>query len=167
MFMNKLTPRKCIDFNWKIFHGQVNTENKLKNMHFSTGLCSLCQYQNENLNHLLIECEKVYAVWQKIESIIKEIAIFTGKEFVFTRFNMMVGYLKEGFEYDIVNMVLSISRWIIWKRRCINRYDKRYIELQELEKWIKSEIVEHIEVLLTIRSTKHKELLKEIKESIY
>ena len=47
---NMICPRKCLDFNWRIFHGQIATENKLKHMNFSTGLCTICTTCYENIH---------------------------------------------------------------------------------------------------------------------
>ena len=33
-FVNRYIPRKCKDFNWKVFHGHVNTETRLKKWSF-------------------------------------------------------------------------------------------------------------------------------------
>ena len=49
MFCNKLCERKALDFNWKLFHGQVNAETKLKAMGFSDGFCKICKIEQENL----------------------------------------------------------------------------------------------------------------------
>ena len=48
-FVNRYIPRKCKDFNWKVFHGHVNTETRLLKMKFSDGICKLCHTGDENL----------------------------------------------------------------------------------------------------------------------
>ena len=125
-FMNKLSPRKCIDFNWRIFHGQVNTESKLKKMNFSDGMCKLCMEFNENVEHIIIDCQHVKGIWQNIETLI---SVILESDTELTRFNIMAGYLIDGFNYGIVNMMLSVARWLIWKRRCIFKYDGKYIQI--------------------------------------
>ena len=55
-FINKLLPRKCKDFNWKIFHGQLNTEIRLSKMKYSDGICKICKNEAENLDHMLYQC---------------------------------------------------------------------------------------------------------------
>ena len=66
-FVNDLVPRKCKDFNWKIFHGQVNTETRLEKMNMSNGMCVVCENGKENLEHLLIDCRHVYSIWDAVE----------------------------------------------------------------------------------------------------
>jgi len=41
-FVCKITPRNILDFNWRIFNGQVITENKLMLMKLSDGICKCC-----------------------------------------------------------------------------------------------------------------------------
>ena len=55
----QITLRKCVVFNWRILHGQVNTESCLAKMKFSNGICRLCNIDLENLDHLLFDCEHV------------------------------------------------------------------------------------------------------------
>ena len=69
-FTSKIMPRKCIDFNWKLFHGRLSTEMQLKRMKFSDGMCILCKQNEENLDHLLIGCESIGSIWKYIEGII-------------------------------------------------------------------------------------------------
>ena len=66
-FVNDLVPRKCKDFNWKIFYGQVNTETRLEKMNMSNGMCVVCENGKENLEHLLIDCRHVYGIWDAVE----------------------------------------------------------------------------------------------------
>ena len=162
-FMNKLSPRKCIDFNWRIFHGQVNTESKLKKMNFSDGMCKLCMEFNENVEHIIIDCQHVKGIWQNIETLI---SVILESDTELTRFNIMAGYLIDGFNYGIVNMMLSVARWLIWKRRCIFKYDGKYINIIGLEKWIQQEISEHINVLMLSSCVKNKELLEFMKHNL-
>ena len=81
----------------------------------------------------------------------------------FTRYNIMVGYLQDGFIFEVINMILAITRWIIWKRRCVFKYDGRYVDINELERWIHQDVTEHIEVLLLIENVKNKEILNSVK----
>jgi hypothetical protein len=52
-FISSIMPRKCIDFNWKLFHGKLSTETQLKRMKLSDGICSVCNNEFENADHLL------------------------------------------------------------------------------------------------------------------
>lgn len=144
---SKIIPRKCLDFNWRIFHGQINTENRLKHMKFSNGMCCLCQLKNENIEHLLTDCIDVQTVWTNLENIIDY--IFNMNK-TLHKFDKIVGLLGEvQCEKDeVINMMLSIARWLIWKRRCLFKFDDNYINQPTLLIWIKNEIKEHVKILL-------------------
>ena len=74
-FFNNLMPRKCKDFNWKIFYKQVNTETSLEKMNMSNGMCVVCENGKENLEHLLIDYGHVYGIWDAIARLIKSLFI--------------------------------------------------------------------------------------------
>ena len=63
-FINVCMPRKCRDFNWKLFHGCINTEMRLKQMTFSNGICKMCGIHDENVEHLLYTCSKLSGIWE-------------------------------------------------------------------------------------------------------
>ena len=42
--INRYMPKKCKYFNWKVFHGLVNTEVKLRQMNFSDGIMEFAKY---------------------------------------------------------------------------------------------------------------------------
>ncbi len=143
-FVNKITPRKCLDFNWKIFYGQVNTENKMKYMKLSDGLCKLCKKEGENVEHILLNCGDNYQCWNMINDFVQKIC----NDVMICRNEILSGVLKKGNMYEIVNMILSVTRWIIWKRRCINRYENEYIDVKRLKIWICTEIIQHCQIVI-------------------
>ena len=69
--MNKLLPRKEKDFNWKLFHGLINTESRLKLINCSDGICKICNTgEIEDIDHLLIKCNTNMSLWKIIEKVI-------------------------------------------------------------------------------------------------
>ena len=68
--VNGLLLMQCRDFNWKLFHGQINTESRLQRMSLWDGECKICCIHVENLDHLLYECEGVVKVWEEIQNIV-------------------------------------------------------------------------------------------------
>lgn len=164
-FINKCTPNKCLDFNWKIFHGQVNTEKKLQLMNYSDGKCSLCKVKLENLEHLLFDCIEVNGIWSVIENMLNTIV---DKHLALDKFTILVGIISndKNDTDEILNMVLSISRWIIWKRRCLLRYDKKYLSIIQLINWVRQEIYMHIDILLQKCKTNKARLLT-LKDNIF
>ena len=155
MFCNKLCERKALDFNWKLFHGQVNAETKLKAMGFSDGFCKICKIEQENTEHIFI-CKDIENFWSKLEETLEIIDM----NLPITRFQQMVGVLNEGYYNSIMNMILSMSRWEIWKRRCTYRYENRYLDEKCLTYVIFKRLVEHIKVLMKLNWVKEKTDLK-------
>ena len=151
-FVCYIIPRKCCDFNWKVFHGHVFTEMKLQKMKLSNGMCTLCESRSENLEHLLIECEGVSDIWDMVNNIALEISENNVNSL--NRFNFLAGFFVENKFTDIVNMILSITRFMIWKRRNSNKYEDKLIEITECKKLIVLEIRNHIEVLLNVANVK-------------
>ena len=148
LFVSKLTPRKCIDFNWRIFHGQVNTEQKLQKMGFSDGYCKICKLEKENVEHLLLECSETYMVWGQIKNMV---CMVRKNDYTWSKFTRLIGYLDSSIESQICNMILSITRWIIWKRRCSIKYEKEIISQLNLLKHVKHEIMQHTKVLMNCK----------------
>ena len=56
-------------------------------------------------------------------------------------------------------MILSVTRWLIWKRRCTYKYDDTYINVSDLEKWIQKEIINHMNTLMLMKTFKNKKIL--------
>ena len=61
---------------------------------------------------------------------------------------MMVGFLDNDRKYDTVNMILSMTRWIIWKRRCILKFEKVSQPHISIENEIKYTLKNHTMTLL-------------------
>ena len=114
-----LIPRNVLDFNWRIFHGQIVTEKRLQKMKLSNGLCTSCHKDIEDVTHLFVKCSYSKPVWNSVETVLKGFGINK-----LSTFNMTVGFLEYDKKHDIVNMILSIARWIIWKRRCTQKFEK-------------------------------------------
>ena len=125
-FENKLTERKCLDFNWRIFHGQVMTENKLQHMKLSNGKRKLCK-KGENLDHILMLCNGIDQVWKMIQSITDK--LYTNRIKIDKQI-ITCGTLKS--ECEELDMILSMCRWIIWKRRCKMKYELEFVAISDL-----------------------------------
>ena len=55
-------------------------------------------------------------------------------------------------------MILSIVRWLIWKRRCLQRYENEYMSTFVLNEWIRQELKQHLQVLLKGKHSKYKHM---------
>jgi hypothetical protein len=148
-FLNYLTPRKCKDFNWKLFYGLINIEARLLKMNISNGLCKVCKSSLENLEHLLYDCNYVKKIWN---SIFQECLILWNIEQ--DKIVILAGVLENSNESMVVNMILSLCRWIIWKRRNILKFENKYLDEETTIIWIRQEIVSHCITLLKCRLIK-------------
>ena len=69
LFMSRIMPNKVLDFNWRIFHGQILTEKRLVSMNMSNGMCVVCKKEIEDNFHLFVHCEDVLYIWKFVEKI--------------------------------------------------------------------------------------------------
>ena len=149
-FLNVLIPRKCADFNWKFFYGKVNVGTRLARMNISNGVCSLCKSSQENLDHLLFECKAVQGIWENIFAV-----LMGGFNLKIDKSVVVAGCLEDSSESLVKNMILSISRWIVWKRRNIWIFENKYINNDETLKWLHKEIHMHCNVLFKCKKLKN------------
>ncbi len=119
--LNKCSPRKCLDYNWKVFHGQVNTESRLHRMKLSDGICVICKHDIENIEHLLVSCSSIVKLWKWVEYIC---SVLYNKQFALNKEIILLGMLNDSNIDKIINMILHICKWVIWKRRCVVKYEK-------------------------------------------
>ena len=159
--INVFIPRPVKDFNWRLTNGLVNFNSKLRHMRhkdgkvFSDGRCEVCvsdTYILENGSHCLFECPNSNQLWKKIGRLLS---------YVEDRIiNITLQHALTGFWQDEVNnetllknMVISITRFHIWKVRNSIKLDDKVIDLSGSCKILKATFINHIEILLSL----HKE----------
>ena len=145
LFLCKSIYKKCLFFNWRIFHGQLFTENALHRMNLSDSICCLCSLGSEDTLHLLVNCASISYVWTQVEQLIKNIK---GNDCEIMMFNKVFGYLDDSVESEICNIILSITRWLIWKRRCTFKKELDFMPQVKLFEWIQNDFKSHLKVLL-------------------
>ena len=144
LFTCSLIPRKVLDFNWRVFHGQIVTEKRLQIMKLSKGLCICCNNGIEDVTHLFVECSAFKSVWNYVVYVLKQFCVTSLLEF-----NMIVGFLENDKRYDIVNMIISIARWVIWKRRCALKFEKNFVPQMPVRDEFRCTLKNHVVILLT------------------
>ena len=149
---NPLTPRKAKDFNWKVFHGLVNHEARLKLMNYSKdGFCKVCKNNiTENLEHMLFSCNNSITIWNKTETIINKWLTEIGENNIRINKSVVLSYAHINNPDNIsfiINTVISIVRFHMWKIRNRIRYDSENISLYKNFKILQGTIVEHIKIL--------------------
>ena len=158
---NIFLPRKCKDFNFKLFHGKVNTGVRLKIMNLSSDICSVCNHNIEDTEHLIYRCENSRQIWL----IIKEILSLTLKEnFHVDILKSLIGIRQDAtHNYDnttlkLINVVLSITRFHIWKVRCSIKYGNEQVPLQKSKIQLKYSLSSHLFLLKRSSDTTIKKL---------
>ena len=149
--INPYMPKKCRDFNWKIFHGLANTESKLKHMNYSDGICKICNTGIiKNLEHLLIGCRQNIEFWKLLEKIIKKHFGYNySTDMKLAMFGVLnFKALSNPNDLLIVNTLLGINRYHIWKVRNCTKYGEENINIYQSLRRLKNEIECHLQVLL-------------------
>ena len=160
---NKYIPKKCTDFNWKVIHGLVNTEKWLNKMKYSDGKCKVCDDDIvEDIEHLLYRCENSKKVWDIINQIILS---FLGQPVQL--YQVFLGaFTDEGttsMRTYMVNVILSITRYHLWKVRNSIKYDNDTINFITSKHRLKWDIIQHLKILDSV-SEQNKTNIPEIRE---
>ena len=153
---NKMLPRKVKDYNWKLFHGLINTESRLKRMKLSDGICKICNDQvSEDINHLLLECNGSKNLWNILEEVIMNSFNFV----INIQFKEVIsGYWNPNnfhstSETNLINVLLSICRYHIWKIRNCIKYGNETVSFVQSVKRLKFDLINHANLLLSSSST--------------
>ena len=102
-------------------------------------------------DHMLYQCGQLEQLWKYVESLIKQ-SIFP--EFTMTTFDIMTCFKLQKREADLINVVLTLCRWTIWKID-MNRYENRLLNYNETVVLLRHEINQHIQMLLNSKYVKH------------
>ena len=86
-------------------------------MKFSDGIGKLCHTGDENRDHLIYKCDKVEIFWSYVLFIIRNCVV---PDYIMMDFHKVANMSTDVKEKELVNMLLTICRWTIWKRRNIN-----------------------------------------------
>ena len=160
LFLCKSIYRKCLFFNWRIFHGQLFTESALYRMNLSDGICCMCNSNREDLLHLIVNCANVSHVWIEVEKVIKHI---NDNDCELVTVNKLFGFFDNSVESELCNVLLSITRWLIWKRRCSFKKELEFMPQFQLINWIMNDFRSHMKILLKYKADNR---LKSVIENI-
>ena len=96
-------------------------------MKLSDGTCKVCFKNVENMYHLLISCTDIMVIWKQIEIIVKRVL----ETFKLDNLSILGGYFEDCGEINQINAILSVTRWNIWKRRNVIKYENVNIPVEE------------------------------------
>ena len=166
-FNSKILPRKCKDFNLKLFHGWLSTESRLSRMRYSDGLCKCCQREKENIEHLLINCQYRLQVWKLLQ---KSLRKSFGNNLIISRKEIIAGLFHnfESNESQIINMCIGITRFHLWKTRNSIKEDDETITFVNCSMFLKHKIIDHANILLNSETTSNgiKQILTKVVNDI-
>lgn len=170
-FQNALTPRKIIDFQFKLKNNLINVETRLRRMGYSNGSCKLCSdipennqatnYRNnqqifeENLSHMLISCKYNSKLWVLIEKLINQ---SFDENYSIGKFQILCGVFSENLQNDdlyIINMILSMTRYHIYLMRNHTKNEGKQVSFAESYIRLRSYISGHIKILLLSHRVKN------------
>ena len=142
LFTCKITPRKALDFNWRLFNFSVNFEKYLIKMKLSNGICKCCSLQVCDAFHLFIECPYFVNVKIMVIEMLSHIGISDCQPI-----NWFFGFLDDNKNSKLANMILSCYRWILWKRHCDEKYQNDGRNVDILKKFLRY-VLDQIEILI-------------------
>ena len=171
---NKLTPRNVLDFNFRIRNNLINVETRLQRMNYSDGKCSLCQLahekgqldhvENENLEHLLINCLYKKKIWRLIDSVIKR---SFGNNVTISKFEVLCGVINDDLHSNDVNIIstlIAMSKWHLYLMRNITKNECKEVTFIECCFKLRYYLSSHIKLLIMSKKVKQdvKDKLEEI-----
>ena len=107
---------KIKEFQWKCNHNIIYNESRLRKMNLSNGRCHLCKESNiqEDLQHLFFKCIISNRFISNIIILINTLNVGTVN---LNEKNMMFVFNMWGKHELLLNTLIFISKWSIWKAR--------------------------------------------------
>lgn len=138
---NKMLERKVREFKWKLINRCLTTEAKLKHIAHSDGTCKLCGIEKEDEEHIL-NCESQGEYWNYVNRCMSKI-----KDIPMNEKLLVIGYAISDVEGNVINCIIEEAKWVAWKRRCIVRYEDKWVNDVQMIELYKARINNRIEVL--------------------
>ncbi len=161
--MNKMIERKAGDMHWKSLTYGLCTEEKQKKMRLSDGFCKLCTVDIESIEHLFYECELVERIWPIISKL--TMAIWS-VNCAHLKDVILIPTQKHGtIVGKVLVFVIVSTKWIIWKRRNLVKYEHKWTDVDSVSKWILAYISKRSKLLLKTK-TVDKETKSELSKLI-
>ena len=134
----------------------MNTESRLEKMKYSNGQCKLCNTgETENIDHLMMGCRHNKIIWELLERIIQMVfGRFYKIDLVATIFGFWsVNDTQSPSDIEIINVLMGICRYHIWKIRNCIKYENEKISITQSVSRLKIELNLHLQTLLFSHST--------------
>ena len=94
---------------------------------------------------MVINCRGLNVIWRNILQLLR----FVIPRATITDYILFFGPTSEDLALNtLVNTILSITRWNIWKRRCTKKFDDKLKPIDSCLKTAFREIGEHLDILI-------------------
>ena len=140
-------------------------------MKFSNGFCKICKIDEiENLEHLIYNCNNSKCIWRNIEDIIfqwrRERSQLGVKESIAGLWDLHTDKISDNIL--LINTLLSITRYHIWKIRCSVKYGDEDTNYTKSTRILKHSLVQHMTLLMSSSTTdaNHKLLIDDLLQVI-
>ena len=91
-----------------------------------------------------MQCQGISVIWRAVTTILQTII----PDIEITKSLLHFGLMSDDRKINtVINTVVSITLWQIWKRRCKKRYDDILLPMEACLGIIKIEILEHLHIL--------------------
>ena len=120
-------------------------------MRYSDGLCKLCNSGDpENIEHLLMVCRGNMILWKLMETVIQ---MSFSNIYMTDSNSILLGFWKVENSTDptdllIMNALIGICRYHIWKIRNCIKYGNENINMSQSIKRLKIDLESHLKILL-------------------
>ena len=96
-------------------------------------------------------------MWNEIEKTIKDIK---GQDCGIGQFQKLFGFFDDSVNSELCNILLSTTRWLIWKRRCLFKKESEFMPQVQLVNWIMNDYKSHLKVLLKCKDNRLKDEIR-------
>ena len=145
MVFDQILDTKLQVFCWKVAHNVVMTRVKLLSWRIGDGGCPLSGCQGkETLSHALLECNQVFPIVQWAKSFLRPLL---GNNVQVSNDFWLYGSPSPGLPSSVIRRawyILTLSKFFIWKRRCMFLFENRFIPNDDVIKLIRHEILERV-----------------------
>ena len=122
---------KLVDFEWRLAHNVLYTNQRVAKWGKSDGVCPIHNCNDiESVSHIFWVCPKVSPIITWLDKILKSVL---GHDFHLDYNYYMYGINPQvksdvsRLVLDRVWVILSTTKFVIWKSRCIHVFQHRYI----------------------------------------
>ena len=113
--------------------------------------------------HMLVECEMVEDFWVTVIRLIRKHA----NQFQYSDGRVILGCTNLNTtmsrdEQTLANTIILNAKWIVWKRRCIQRYEGVHISQHDMYNWFIEKMKCVTKMVPYLTSSKTKAVIKNI-----